>query len=272
MSSPNRSRQRRMAEGASARSNAKSMSSAPVPISCRRNSNWVTTLKFPPPPRRPQNRSSCCASLTCSVSPSAVTISYETTLSQARSIASRASPCLRRGSAHRLRCGRRFPPLSPSRPPGRPGPGRPAKRRLAPTPGGRRDLPGRRAGRTGRSASPRPARKYPRCCGLPQGRRSRGRSWGKVDGDRHISAAGASHRHRWAAVDHRVPHGTSRVIAVVAGQHHPPVQAALELAHVHSTGIADHLNSVTTIHSTPERVGRRVVLDFIQTDSAELLN
>ena len=45
---------------------------------------------------------------------------------------------------------------------------------------------------------------------------------GKLDGDRHIRAAGASNRHRWAAVDHRVPHGSSRVVAVVAGQHHRP--------------------------------------------------
>jgi hypothetical protein len=46
--------------------------------------NSVTTPKLPPPPpRSPRNRSSWCDSLTRSAAASAVTTSYEATLSQA---------------------------------------------------------------------------------------------------------------------------------------------------------------------------------------------
>ncbi len=52
------------------------------------NSNWVTTPKFPPPPRMAQNRSAFSFSLTCLFWPSAVTISAEMRLSI-------VSPCFR---------------------------------------------------------------------------------------------------------------------------------------------------------------------------------
>ena len=48
----------------------------------------VTMPKFPPPPRRPQNRSGCSSGLESMTAPSAVTTRHERRLS-------RASPCLR---------------------------------------------------------------------------------------------------------------------------------------------------------------------------------
>src|SRR3954468_2542779 len=57
---------------------------ARVPTSCNRKSNLVTIPKFPPPPRRPQNSSAFSPVLARTTAPSAVTTSYDTTLSQAR--------------------------------------------------------------------------------------------------------------------------------------------------------------------------------------------
>ena len=48
-----------------------------------RNSNSVTTPKLPPPPRRPQKRSGFSVAVARTVSPSAVTTVYDSTLSQA---------------------------------------------------------------------------------------------------------------------------------------------------------------------------------------------
>src|SRR5207302_1976742 len=57
------------------------------PTGCNRYSNEVTTPKLPPPPRRPQNRSGFSSALAVKNSPSAVTMSAESRLSQ-------LSPCL----------------------------------------------------------------------------------------------------------------------------------------------------------------------------------
>ena len=59
-----------------------------VPSGTQLNSNSVTIPKFPPPPRRPQNRSGFSSALALTNSPSAVTTSIEMSLSTDR-------PCLR---------------------------------------------------------------------------------------------------------------------------------------------------------------------------------
>ena len=87
-----RSRQRATADAASATGKSSSTLSARVPVSCSRNSNSVTTPKFPPPPRSPQNSSGFSSAEARTTSPSAVTTSHEITLSQDRPCSRASQP------------------------------------------------------------------------------------------------------------------------------------------------------------------------------------
>src|SRR5208337_2481805 len=78
-----KSRKYRRTSAASSHSN--SMSPAKIsPTGWRRNSNSVTTPKFPPPPRSAQNRSGYSVSLAVVMWPSARTTSADSKLSQDR--------------------------------------------------------------------------------------------------------------------------------------------------------------------------------------------
>ena len=80
------------ADAASATGKSSSTLSARVPVSCSWNSNSVTTPKFPPPPRSPQNSSGFSSAEARTTSPPAVTTSQETRLSQDRPCSRASQP------------------------------------------------------------------------------------------------------------------------------------------------------------------------------------
>ena len=72
-----KSRYARMISRACGRGNASIPPITIGPTGCRSNSNSVTTPKFPPPPRSPQNRSGFSSALARTTLPSAVTTSAD---------------------------------------------------------------------------------------------------------------------------------------------------------------------------------------------------
>src|SRR5216683_7365575 len=79
-------------------------STSTVPAGCTWNSNEVTTPKLPPPPRRPQNKSSFRKALAISSWPSAVTTSADTRLSRATMFAHQPTEPAAQGQARDAGC------------------------------------------------------------------------------------------------------------------------------------------------------------------------